>query len=366
MTDPADKHARALEILQGASQGSSAALVTTTVSIELPVSPLWRLYYGWIEHRQKSAGGTNIVRPPHITCSVFHSFEACIKTYPTYSWWEVTDPNGTVVLSSRLGFDSAACPNPSLCVRQILNDRSGLFPESVEGIDDLDLQSHDDGATWEPVLLGAKSSSSNTANGSAKPRAVTIDGLRLGPHPTDSTRALIEHRTGRVSIPLSSLEIRESSTGRPDLYVIDKGCYSVGVSAEVVTNARSLGVVIRAQGKGVNGASKSWKPGIFKIHMKDESLGPTVIRGFTRGDLGIDFRLIDVKGYTADFIHKRNMWCLTHIPTGLSITSVKHRNHIEEIADKLREVVPELTDGGAAELTADIRSRAKAVLDEFN
>lgn len=68
------------------------------------------------------------------------------------------------------------------------------------------------------------------------------------------------------------------------------------------------------------------------------------------------------------FTYQRLLWHLTHIPTGLLIVQRRHRRDVEEIADALREEVPELTDGrgdgGEVVVDAEIGRRAQQVVDQ--
>lgn len=89
----------------------------------------WCLSFGWV--RTGPYGQAKPTdRPTHIETTTFHSLEAALKYPSRGSWWEITSPDGQVVMSSHKGFDEEASPNLSLCARQILNTRyPGSFPD---------------------------------------------------------------------------------------------------------------------------------------------------------------------------------------------------------------------------------------------
>jgi len=142
------------------------------------------------------------------------------------------------------------------------------------------------------------------------------------------------------------------------------GVYVKNLDAHLVQTARDLGIKIKERGPRVELSGKrlpkAWKPGLFTIDIEGKQ---STIRGFVRGSLAIDYRSVEIKGYVG-CTYQGMRWCLTHVPSGGRIATQKYRSHTEELADKLRESVPELTDGDA-EITAEIKSRARSVVDEF-
>lgn len=47
------------------------------------------------------------------------------------------------------------------------------------------------------------------------------------------------------------------------------------------------------------------------------------------------------------------------------IVQCKHRVGVEEIADRLREEIPELTDGDGSKVDAEVGRRARVVIDKW-
>lgn len=341
---------------------------------------MWRLSFGRIGiGPYGQAKPTD--RPTHIETIIFHSLEAALK-YPSRGlWWEITSPVGLVVVSSYKGFDEEACSDLplSLCARQILNAQYiGSFPDAEVEEVWFDSASHDDGVTWEPVLLGVKNSSA-ARNGHQKPEAprpLTV--LSIEPCTDPPNSVTIHHTSGRVTIRYDRLEIKETAKGAYHLTILDpesghaKGIYGL-IDFDAVIMAHLLGVKLTGKNtkeeKGDNSRGclpKTWKPGLFKRAQAD---GPPInTRGHIRGSLAIDRRVADVTGGYAD-PYQRLLWHLTHIPTGLLIVQGRHRRDVEEIANALREEVPELTDGdrdgGDVVVDAEIKRRVRAVVDQF-
>ena len=365
----------------------------------------WTLSYGWSYRRPDSISANE--KPAHLETIAFHSLEAALHHPELGTWQEIRDPAGVVVMVTGRGFDETY-PNVSLCAKQILNTRyPGMFPEAVMDnvLDTGDLVSHDDGKTWSRVLLGAKSSS----RGNGKPHSLSasrLDNLRISAGPEDGkieiryggearigildslNRDDIQLYTiyspppkrkpvGRAVVLKSVLAIKQNrakSDKQPPSYdlVIRKPdekrarVYAENIDQSVVEAGRRLGIAIKEpEAARADGLPRAWKPGLFKIEWKEEGESDTTkeVRGFIRGSLAIDRRLIDQEGYNG-VKWQTLRWCLTHIPTGTGIVNCKTRKDVEEIADALREVVPELTDGDAP-VTEEIKVKGREVLERF-
>jgi hypothetical protein len=130
--------------------------------------------------------------------------------------------------------------------------------------------------------------------------------------------------------------------------------------------AQRMGVRVVEVGARVrdNRLPRAWKPGCFKIAQQEGNgtMSRVDVSGYLRGALAIDNRVTVIAGY-GGATWSTKLWHLTHVPTGALIVRCKHRVQAEEIADRLREELPELTDG-EAEVTREIGVRAQAVLDE--
>lgn len=211
--------------------------------------------------------------------------------------------------------------------------------------------------------------------------------LSIEPCTDPLNSVIIRHTSGQVTIRCDRLEIRETAKGQYHLTILNpesghaRGVYGV-VDFDAVISANLLGVELigkdtKEEGDrgGKNGHShlpKTWKPGLFKRAQAD---GPPIdTRGHIRGCLAIDRRVANVTGGYAEhtYTYQRLLWHLTHIPTGFLIVQRRHRCDVEEIADALREEVPELTDGrdkGGDEVVvvvdAEMGRRAQAVVDRF-
>lgn len=346
----------------------------------IEMNEVWRLSYGWRYHDPNRSLSLSRLseRPGHIETIPFHSLEAALKHLSLGSWWEITQPDGRVVMSSYKGFDETVCPNPSLCARQILGNY--LFPDAFP-TDEIgsDLVSHDDGVTWEPVLLGVKNPPlAKNGHHPHKSKPVLVKMISVEPS-EEPNRITIHHTSGQTTIRCDRLEIRQTPkgavTGTYNLVILDpesdnaRGVYAT-LDNDMMILAHLLGVGIAGkqadQAVGVGGVRlvKSWKPGLFKRAQKDGPLIDT--RGHVRGSLAIDRRMTDVKGGYAEhtYTYQTQLWHLTHIPTGLLIVRCRKRVRVEEIADELREEIPELTDGDDdVVVDAEMRKRAQAVVD---
>jgi len=320
---------------------------------------VWTLRYGWLSERDLHRAE---VLPSTIEEKRFHSLESALHRWPMFRWWEVTGPDGRVVISSRFRLDLEACPDPSLCAKQILNKRfCDLFPESRREQQELDLESRDFGRTWKPVLLRIKSAAKPPAYKPARP--ATIRSLSLAVDLSDVSLIHVRHESGRMTILRNALEVRQTADRRYHLHVKGSGVYAANIDARMVEECRQLSItVLTHDKKSSDRLPKAWKPGLFSIALKNEST-TTTIKGFVRGSLAIDRRAIETKGYN-DYTYERLLWVLTHAPTGLLIAAWKHRNAAEEFADELRKIVPEFTDG-EREIDDDVKEKVKAALDEF-
>lgn len=358
----------------------------------------WCLSFGWIGSTLDVWGyRKTITKPEHINTLYFHSLEAALKHPSRGSWWEITSPDGQVVVSSYSGIDDRyksdteggegggdpALPSLSLCARQILNTRyPGSYPESIEVTDTLDrlgsdLVSHDDGVMWEMVLLGAGSDASRngTKPKPPRPRHLSILSVDLiAEKPVD--KIVIRHASGTITIRVDALEIRASKSSH-SLHVTDpttgrmKGVIASEIAGGVVAVLEAYGVRVDKPHSGISSARliKTWKPGLFKVQQKIEGeVTYCDVKGFVRGNLGIDRRTVEVTGGWGEhtYTYKALLWHLTHIPTGLLIAQYKRRVDAEGLADLLRERVEELTDG-ECDPFADktIGARAQAALDEY-
>lgn len=339
---------------------------------------MWCLSFGWAAtgpYGQRKPSD----RPSHIETTTFHSLEAALKYPSCGTWWEITAPNGKVVVSSYDGLDETACTDPplSFCARQILDARYlGSFPETKmeDGSDGwFDLVSHDDGVTWEPVLLGVKSQASKNGHPKSRNPGPLSDPISIGPC-AELDRVVVRHVSGHITVRRDMLELRQNSKGTHDLFILDpesghaRGVYAAGVDVDTVIVAHSLGVRLTEKDVGSGGNSHSrmpkvWKPGLFKRAQVD---GPPIdTRGHVRGALGIDRRMADIKGY-GDCTYQALLWHLTHIPTGTLIVRRKERVRVEEIADALREEIPKLTDGAdGVVVDEETGRRAQAVINRF-
>jgi len=331
----------------------------------------WCLCFGWLPQFGRSSNYDPKKRPAYTDTLYFHSFEAALHFPSRGTWWEILTPDGQVACSSHSHFNGAVIPSPSLCARQLLNDRyRGLFPESVEeGIGmGSDLVSHDDGETWESVLLGADKSPEKKPDTPrlAKPACIEI----LSASPSEPGHITLSHRTGRVTIKASALELRKTKTGY-SLWVLDPSrMYTGGIDEGTSLVLQSLGVVVADEKRKLpKGFVRAWKPALFEIHQKERER--LEVRGFTRGLLGIDRRSVERTSTYGEGEHSHSytytslLWHLSHIPTGYLIASWKHRNTAQEFADLLRERMPELTDTGM-EITPEVGKRVKQILDEFS
>lgn len=341
----------------------------------------WCLRFGWVARDSDyyRYGGDLNKRPTHIEETTFHSLEAALKWPARGTWWEISAPDGQVVVSSAKGFDSDAHPSPSFCARQILNARRLThFPE-VEIEDELasSLVSHDDGETWAPALLGTRGSVS-ARNRPTKARPTRVSGQTTVM--VENGKATISHATGHATVISSLVEFRQTKNKLYDVVILEddksghaKGVYLSGVSADAADTAHGLGLTVvdldtETESLGRNGAKplpKAWKPGLFEItQMTDGISSKLPVRGFIRGALGIDRRTVEVEGY-GGHKYQTMLWHLTHIPTGALIVKSKKRAQAEGIADGLREQIPELTDDKTAEVTPEIGKRASSVIAEM-
>lgn len=330
----------------------------------------WHLSYGWPESYGPFGLCNPKHRPAHITTLHFESFEAALKFPSLGSWWEIETPEGVVAVSSYAGFSGEAVPSPSLCARQLLHDRyPGLFPESVEEDGRKDAVSHDDGATWESVLLGAKDAGARKPDLPSPPRPENVEILTVSPSSPD--RIILTHASGEMTVKVSSLELRKTRAGY-SLWVLGtpRGIYTRDVGEGASILLQSLGVQVAGEKEKLNGFVKAWKPALFRVQKNEGE--PLEVNGFTRGLLGIDKRRVelsrvwhDYQGEERTYTYTEVRWYLSHLPTGCLIASWKHRNVTEEFADYLRERMPELTDTGM-EITPEIGRKLREVLDEFS
>jgi hypothetical protein len=266
-------------------------------------------------------------------------------------------------MSSHSGFNKAAVPSLSLCARQI------LFQEARQVEEIKDLVSHDDGDTWESVLLGAGSTPQKAAKPKSKP--VRLEILSVAPCLDSPSSITLLHKTGSMTVKPTLLELRKRKNGH-DLWVLGtpRGVYAAEVDEGTSLLLQAAGVAVKGEGDAAsNGFVKAWKPALFKIHQREGE--PLEVRGFMRGLLGIDRRSVERTSTYGKGEHSRSytytslLWHLSHIPTGFLIASWKHRNTAQEFADLLRERTPELTDTGM-EITPEVGKQVKQILDEFS
>lgn len=319
----------------------------------------WTLHYGYLDASDIARGQK---RPYHIDVIEFHSLEAALIHYPAFSWWEVISPSLQVVLSSSRGFDPATCPAPSFCARQILNARfHGLFPE-VEWEENIDYISHDDGETWEPAVLGNDAPVPFRSNDKKSIRPGVVKYLTLSPSADSAHPAHvhIRHSSGSAFVPLSSLRLEPVLKGQYSLKIGHR-TYAICTAVEA-DQARALGVVCRRVDREIdNGLRKAWKPGAILIQKKDNER--QTVRGYVRGNLGMDKRTINVAGYNGTYTYQKTAWILSHIPTGLAVASFDQRNHTERTADELRASIPGFTDGDPGLLiTGEMKDRISAIV----
>jgi hypothetical protein len=371
------------------------------------VAEKWTLSYGWSYRRPGDLAIDFSARPGHVETTTFHSLEAALHYPERGTWQEIRDPAGNVVMVTGKGFDETACPNPSLCAKQILNTRfPGMYPDAEMDavLDSIDSVSHDDGKTWSRIILGAKQDGSGKVNGhKVSTSASRLENLTLalGPGTSSPKEDTVEIKygefgheqeegiftiynppprrkpAGRIVIRKSALSIRQNKNNTYDIVIRKPDekrvrVFAAGIEQSVIDTGRTFGITIEAQESArPDGLPRSWKPGLFKIACKERETenGPETItqkemRGFVRGSLGIDRRLVDQTGYGGSS-WKVLRWCLTHIPTGTGIVMCKARKGVEEIADGLRDAIPELTDDDADDVTEDIKIKARAVLEKF-
>lgn len=360
----------------------------------MPTGRWWCLSFGWIGSTLDVWGHRKtITKPEHINALYFHSLEAALKHPSRGSWWEITAPDGQVVVSSYSGIDDRyksdteggegggdpALLSLSLCACQILNTRyPGSYPESIEVTDTLDrlgsdLVSRDDGVTWETVLLGAGKDTPKPKP--PRPRHLSILSVDLiAEKPVD--KIVIRHASGTITIRVDALEIRAGKSSH-SLHVTDpttgrmKGVIASEIAGGVVAVLEAYGVRVDKPHSGISSVRliKTWKPGLFKVQQKIEGeVTYRDVKGFVRGNLGIDRRSAEITNrYGADgehtYTYKALLWHLTHIPTGLLIARYKHRVDAEGLADLLRERVEELTDGECD--VRDTVGRVREAIDEY-
>lgn len=324
----------------------------------------WNLSYGWLPTNYgpfgEPRGRDPKQRPQEITTLPFHSFEAALHYPRRGSWWEICTPDGQVAMSSHSGFNEEAVPSPSLCARQI------LFPEENRPEEVRDLVSHDDGETWQSVLLGEKSGSTKKSGLLSLPKLDSVSILTVSPS-AEPDRIILTHATGSMTVKVSSLELRKTRTSY-SLWVLRTPCRvytrDVGEGASLLLQA--LGVQVTGEKEKLNGFVKAWKPALFEINQKEKD--SLKVRGWTRGLLGIDRRSVETSSTYGEHTYTYTclLYHLTHLPTGCLIASWRHRNTTEEFADLLRERMPELTDIGVEEVTPEIGKKVKQILDEYS
>lgn len=336
----------------------------------------WALCFGWVNTYGRAVNFDPNQRPAHIKTLCFHSFEAALHFHFNNSrgtWWEILTPDDQVALSSRAGFNHDAVPSPSLCARQILHTRyADLFPESVEELlIGRDRRSHDDGVTWESVLLGEKEEVRKPILPSLpKPNSVEILTVSSAAGPGWIT---LTHAAGSLTVKVSSLELQKSRTGY-SLWVLNtsRRIYTRDVGEGAVILLQSFGVPVADEKEKLpKGFVKAWKPTLFKVQQSDGK-EPLEVKGQTRGLLGIDKRRVelsrtwrDYQGEEKIYTYTETLYHLTHLPTGLLIARWKHKNVAEEFADLLRSEMPYLTDTGI-EVTPEIGKRVREILDRFS
>lgn len=335
----------------------------------------WCLSYGYLSTTSDGWGYRPKLSRPASTIEItYHSFEAALHSldiYPRGNWWEICTPEGEVACSSHSHFNEEAIPSPSLCVQQLLHDRyPGLFPESVEE-PGKDLESHDNGETWESVLLGEKEEGRKPILPSLpKPESVEILTVSPAAEPGWIT---LTHAAGSLTMKVSSLELQKSRTGY-SLRILGtpRGVYTRDVGEGAAILLQSLGVSIVGEKERLpKGFVKAWKPALFKVQQSGGK-EPLEVKGQTRGLLGIDKRRVelsrtwrDYHGEEKIYTYTETLYHLTHLPTGLLIARWKHKNVAEEFADLLRSEMPELTDTGV-EVTPEIGKRVREILDRFS
>lgn len=104
------------------------------------------------------------------------------------------------------------------------------------------------------------------------------------------------------------------------------------------------------------GIPKSWEKAKFKIQWRPNKTGAKTVRGFVNPPFAVH-QLDD-------------LWCITHLPTGLSIGSVAGRHPTQEQAIEASDYIRTLWDGWDAALPAstkemrDIRERIERAVKE--
>lgn len=332
-------------------------------------SSYWRIDYGNLRGPDPFNHRPVESRPRYISTLYFHSLPAALHSCFTWtpgSWWEILTPDGRVAVSSRAGVNEEVIgTSPSLIVQQLLHSRYGMFPESVEE-GPRDRVSHDDGETWESILLGEKEEVRKPILPSLpKPESVEI--LTVSPSP-EPGRIILTHATGSIAVKVSALELKRSLTSY-SLQVLNtpRGTYTRDVGGVAAILLQSLGVQIAGEKEKLpKGFVRAWKPALFKIYQKEGE--QREVRGWTRGLLGIDRRSVEVSNTYGEhtYTYTRLLYHLTHLPTGLLIASWKHKNTAQEFADLLRERMPEITDMGVEEVTPEMGKRVGEILDEYS